>query len=115
MGDLDVRKLNVCRYLVIWLTLIGVFICWLILPTLVPVHFGLTFSADRIGNKAELLVLLILPLFAYIPLRVPEFHNDTEENRLAINKKIKTNALTQLIIAIILSCIVWFLLLLAAR
>lgn len=113
MQDSNIRTLSVCRYLIIWITLIGGFIFWLKLPNFVSVHFGITFIADRMGNKAELLVLLILPLFAYIPLSVPDFHNDTEENRLVINKKKKVNALTQLITAIILSCIVWIILLVA--
>ena len=113
MQDSNIRILSVCRHLVIWATLIGGLIFWLILPNYVSVHFGITFTADRMGNKEELLVLLILPLFAYIPLSVPDFHIDTEENRLAINKKKKVNALTQLITAIILSCIVWIILLVA--
>lgn len=109
----SVRILKVCRHLVIWITIIGGAILWLLLPNQVPVHYGLTFTADRIGNKELLLVLFILPFFAYIPYSVPEFHLDSEENRLAIEKKIKMNALIQLITAIILSIIVWIPLLLA--
>lgn len=113
MIDAMTRKLNICRSLIIWITIIGGFICWLLTPSITSVHFGITFTPDRIGNKTELLVLLILPLFAYVPLNVPEFHNETEENRLKIIKKKKSNALAQLIIAIILSLVVWIPLLIA--
>jgi hypothetical protein len=101
------RKLNICRSIIIWITIIGGFICWLLIPNITSVHFGITFTPDRIGNKAELLVLLILPLFAYVPFSIPELHTESEENKLKIMKKKKSNALAQLIIALILSLFVW--------
>lgn len=113
MIDIMTRKLNIGRSLVIWITIIGGFICWLIIPTITSVHFGLTFTPDRIGNKGELLFLLILPLFAYVPFSIPEFHMESEENSLIIMKKKRSNALVQLIIALILSLIVWIPLLIA--
>lgn len=107
MEESSIRILRVCRSFVIWITIIGGFLLWIFLPDYVPVHFGLTFSPDRMGKKTELLILIILPLLAYIPLSTPEFHIDSEETRLAINKKKKLNEIIHLIIAIILSFIVW--------
>lgn len=111
MEDSSNRMLNTCRHLVIWLTIIGGLIVWILLPDQVPIHFNLTFSADRYGSKLWSLGLLLLPLCGYIPLSIPEYHLDSRENRLAISKKKKTNAFIQLIIAVTEAVIVWFILL----
>ena len=107
MKELSVRGLNLCRHLLICITLVGGFILWLKLPVKTNVHFDLFLSGDRIGHKIELLILFVLPFFAYIPLGIPEYHLESEESKEKIAKKKKMNAIIQLIMAIILSIIVW--------
>lgn len=107
MEDSSVKVLRLFRNLVVWLTILGGFIFWLFLPVQVPIHFDMTFTADRFGSKVWLLFLFLIPLFAYIPYSIPEYHLDSKESRLAIKKRKRVNAIIQLITAVIEVLIVW--------
>ena len=99
------------RNLLVSGTMIGGFIFWIFIPNQVAVHYDATFSPDLYGSKIFLLPVFLLPLFSLIPIGLPEYHIESEQTKEKLRKKKRTNAIIQLICAIILSAIVWTILL----
>lgn len=64
-----------------FVTILFALFTWLNLPQEVPVHFDLLMHPDRYGDKAELLILVLFPLFGLIPWRTKEaeYHSTDEE------------------------------------
>lgn len=102
---------KIIRNVLIIGTIIGGFICWIYIPSETAIHYDISFSPDAYGNKIYLLLLLILPLFSLFPFVSEEYHVVSEENMNKLRKNTRTNAIIQLILAIILSLIVWIMLL----
>lgn len=98
---------KIIRNVLIIGTIIGGFICWIYIPSETVIHYDISFSPDAYGNKIYLLILLILPLFSLFPFVSEEYHVESEENMNKLRKNARTNAIIQLILAIILSLIVW--------
>ena len=103
---------KIIRNVLIIGTIIGGFICWINIPSETAIHYDITFSPDAYGNKIYLLIIFILPLFSLFPfVSEEEYHVESEENMNKLRKNARTNAIIQLIFAIILSLIVWIILL----
>lgn len=86
MMDRFLRIMRIVRRIMIplcILTSVAVFVLWLQLPATVPVHFILPGQPDRYGSKFEILLVVILPLFGLLSVRVQEkeYHCADEQTK----------------------------------
>ncbi len=96
-------KLNLCRYFIIGIAILGGLTAWFQKPEIIRIHI----DPIRYGSKHLFLPILLLPLLALIPHPSnSEFHVDDEESRLAIEKEKTDTAIIRLAMAVLLAGVV---------
>ena len=111
MIKMDSSRMKILLHVIVWGSMIGGFVLWLLLPEYVVIHM----SSGFVGNKVVLLLVLPFILLAYVYRGdMPEFHTDTEETRQEIEKWRKSNVTVRIMLAIPMALIIFGVMLMTA-